>query len=1280
MRIVIDLQAAQTTSARRGIGRYSLALARNMVRQAGEHEFILALNSSMPDSIEPVRAAFDGLLDQANIRVWDGLDDVAGMDPTKRWRRQASERLRESFLASLNPDAVHVASLFEGQGEDAATSLGVFCPSLTTAVTVYDLIPLMYREFYLRDAPVAEWYETKVAYLKRADHLLAISEATRREVIELLDIPADRITNISAAVDERFTPRNISPEAEDRLRRQFGLQHSFVMSAGTTEHRKNIEGLIRAFALLPDELRRQHQLLLVSDVQEDERRRLDELARHSGLNSSEVVYTGFVSDDDLVALYNMCEAFVFPSLHEGFGLPLAEAMACGAAAIAADSSSLPEVLGRADALFAPADDDAMAARLRQVLSDEAFRADLRSYGPKRAARFSWEASARRALEALEACSARALPDEPALRTPRHPRPRLIFVSPMPPAHSGIADYSVELLHELTDYYDIDIVVSQDEVARTSLGDTCSVRTLDWFNRQASAGDRIVYQFGNSSFHSHMFAMVEQRPGLVVLHDFFLGNIIAHREYPLGEANVWSAALYHSHGYRALAERFTGEKPDDTIWKYPANLSILQLATGVIVHSNSAREMAREWFGDAMPQDWVIVPQPRAAVRRTDREDARKKLRLRPVDYVVCSFGVLGAHKNSHRLLDAWLASRLASDKRCRLLFVGENADNAYNRALSDKLRASGTPDNMQIMGFVTPELYQQWLAAADLAVQLRASSRGETSRAVLDCMSYGLPTIVNRHGAMAELPADALLMIDDQFLDEDLARLLERSYADSSGRQTVGQRAREIVEDIHSPRKVASLYFDAIERFHEKARRGRAGLITSIVNLDSSTTSEHEWLEVAQSIAHSFPLAAPERQLLVDVSALAETDLRTGIQRVVRNVLKYLLDHPPAGFRVEPVYATGSARYRYARRWTLRLLGCPDGVLDDDLIDARAQDVFLGLDLHPVMVKTHAATLARMRDSGVKVYFTVYDLLWTRIPQHFFDWVSEQLDQWLEVVMAVSDGAICISRTVADELYDYITAHPSKRVRGFDIGWFHLGADMLTEFGNSPTNGAPKALTKVLAVRSPFILMVGTIEPRKGYELALSAFEALWNKSVDVSLVIAGKEGWMVESLMSKLCSHPELGRRLFWLPQSDDQTLSRLYETASGLLMASEGEGFGLPLIEAVHHGCPILSRELPVFREVAQEHATYFRAANGVELADALVNWLAMLQNGTAPQSAGIPIKTWAESAEQLLSVILGGNWYRQFDPKAVDTARLTTVSLSPNHLEDANESDPKQPQQRA
>ena len=340
MRIVIDLQAAQATNARRGIGRYSLALARSMVRQAGRHEIILALNGSLADSIEPIRATFDGLLDQANIRVWQGLHDVAGADPTKQWRRQAGERIREAFIASLHPDAVHVASLFEGQADDATTSIGIFCLAIPTAATLFDLIPLIYRDTYLRDPPTAKWYDAKLLHLKRANLLLAISEASRDAALQLLHIPADRIVNISAAVDERFTPLVISAQTEARLRDRFGLARPFVMYTGGIDYRKNVEGLIRGFALLPEQLRRTHQLALVCAIQDDERRRLDELAQRHGLERGTVVFTGFVSDDELVALYNLSQAFCFPSLHEGFGLPLLEAMACGAAVIAADSSSL----------------------------------------------------------------------------------------------------------------------------------------------------------------------------------------------------------------------------------------------------------------------------------------------------------------------------------------------------------------------------------------------------------------------------------------------------------------------------------------------------------------------------------------------------------------------------------------------------------------------------------------------------------------------------------------------------------------------------------------------------------------------------------------------------------------------------------------------------------------------------------------------------------------------------------------------------------------------------
>ena len=124
MRIVIDLQGAQGDSRSRGIGRYSLSLAQAMVRNRGNHEVIIALNGLFPDSIEPIRAAFDGLLSQDNIRVWHATGPVNPLDPANKWRRQAAELVREAFLANLFPDIVHITSLFEGFVDDAVHSIG----------------------------------------------------------------------------------------------------------------------------------------------------------------------------------------------------------------------------------------------------------------------------------------------------------------------------------------------------------------------------------------------------------------------------------------------------------------------------------------------------------------------------------------------------------------------------------------------------------------------------------------------------------------------------------------------------------------------------------------------------------------------------------------------------------------------------------------------------------------------------------------------------------------------------------------------------------------------------------------------------------------------------------------------------------------------------------------------------------------------------------------------------------------------------------------------------
>lgn len=163
--------------------------------------------------------------------------------------------------------------------------------------------------------------------------------------------------------------------------------------------------------------------------------------------------------------------------------------------------------------------------------------------------------------------------------------------------------------------------------------------------------------------------------------------------------------------------------------------------------------------------------------------------------------------------------------------------------------------------------------------------------------------------------------------------------------------------------------------------------------------------------------------------------------------------------------------------------------------------------------------------------------------------------------------------------------------------------------------------------------MVGTIEPRKGYSQALSAFDALWQQNVQVNLVIVGKMGWKVDELASRLRQHPEAGVRLHWFDDVDDHQLLQLYNITDGLLMASEGEGFGLPVIEAARFNKPLLLRDIPVFREIAGIAAEYFTGTEPDALALALRNWLSLISAGKVPASRTIKCQNWAESTAQLI-----------------------------------------------
>ena len=194
---------------------------------------------------------------------------------------------------------------------------------------------------------------------------------------------------------------------------------------------------------------------------------------------------------------------------------------------------------------------------------------------------------------------------------------------------------------------------------------------------------------------------------------------------------------------------------------------------------------------------------RVAIRDVDRDAARKKLGIAPDDFLVCSFGLLGRTKLNHRLLDAWLASSLNGTKQCRLVFVGQNDGGDYGVELQQTIRQSR--GRIEITGWADTEDYRLWLAAADVAVQLRTLSRGETSGTVLDCMNYGLPTIINAHGSLADMPEDVVVKLPEEFDDQQLVNALNSLWKDSSLRNALGNKARQEILVKHNPRHCARL-------------------------------------------------------------------------------------------------------------------------------------------------------------------------------------------------------------------------------------------------------------------------------------------------------------------------------------------------------------------------------------------------------------------------------------------------------------------------------------------
>lgn len=373
------------------------------------------------------------------------------------------------------------------------------------------------------------------------------------------------------------------------------------------------------------------------------------------------------------------------------------------------------------------------------------------------------------------------------------------------------------------------------------------------------------------------------------------------------------------------------------------------------------------------------------------------------------------------------------------------------------------------------------------------------------------------------------------------------------------------------------------------------------------------------------------RLLLVDVSTIVRQDVRTGIQRVVRALLGRLVNAKIAGVTVQPVFASRSHGYCRAVLFPdgrlVNASGHPNGLQP---IEAKEGDLFLGLDLAAQVLPATESQLAAWRRLGVTVNIVVYDLLPIVQPDWFSPRLVRNFRKWLRVVSRQSDRCICISGAVAAEL----TKQLSIRAKGPhpEIVTIPLGSDLAASY---PSLGLPENAAGLLGWMEErrTLLAVGTVEPRKGYDKLLAAVENIWrtDPSTDIALMIVGRAGWRSEQLHQRIREHPEYGVRLLWLDRASDELLENLYQNSAGLIAASHQEGFGLPLIEAMAYGAPILARDLPVFREIGGSLFDYFDRDEPDQFAGRIEEWLGAARRPNPSEVEALP--RWSDSALALI-----------------------------------------------
>ena len=517
------------------------------------------------------------------------------------------------------------------------------------------------------------------------------------------------------------------------------------MYNGAVEPRKNMERLLLAYARIPAAVRSGTQLVLVCRLEPLQRRHFEHLAQVHGV-TGQVLLTGEITDEAMVALYRTAELVVFPSFAEGYGLPVAEAMACGAPVVASTNPALVELVAPG-ATFDPYSEDAIAAAVTRPLVDPDFRAQLVEWSAR--PRTTWADVAERAVEVYARVAADSSAGSPGGVVPGRRRRTVAVVTPWPPAASGVALYSARLVEEMSQHVDVEVFVEGDERPDTFSDDgrivTRPARSFRAVEAARGGYDAVFVCIGNSEFHCVGLSLIrEARLNPVTLvHEIRLTELYRHGAARGAVPEGISEALTSMYGTLPpglVHDEWIRPEVAERHGIFMAR-EIIALSRRVIVTSEFAARLARIDARDGDQHKIHVVPlaYPEVVAEKPERDE-----------HLLGSFGLVNEVKRPLLLVQAVSILRQRG-RNVGLVFAGPASEHDRQEIVTEAVR-HGVEHEIEITGHLDDARYANVMSRVSLAVQLRAQTNGESSAAMHDCIASGVPLVVTSIGAARELP------------------------------------------------------------------------------------------------------------------------------------------------------------------------------------------------------------------------------------------------------------------------------------------------------------------------------------------------------------------------------------------------------------------------------------------------------------------------------------------------------------------------------------------------